>query len=523
MSDKFTTGGIHLTTGQGPQASPVGKSPLKILVLGNFSGTQGGGTAEQEKAERARPILVDRDNFDDVMKLLQVEVELPSGETYAVSSLADFHPDQLLKQHPKLAPLAQLRRELHSPAKFEAAAKEVRSWSLLETKETSTTESNQNDTVPNRPATDVVADADPSDLLDQAIAQSESGTAPPSERQNNGPLSDELQALIQDSLAEIRIEKPAPERDDLVACVDGVTTLALRQVLHSHAFQELEATWRSLHQLVRQLRTGPDIQIMIVDLSKSTLAADLGIAKSLDESTLHRLLVQETVGQPGGIPWGLVLVNDALEATAVDLLLAGCLAKVAAEGSCPVVLGAVPEFVSTLVLADSTDPDERVAAKVLETWNSIRTMPEAKYLGLSLPRYLARLPYGTHSESIKAFAFEEIEPTMNELPTAELLWANTAYLAARLIGSAYTAEGWKFDLQQQRDVDGLPLYCFDNGIEEQLCPCTEVPLNYDAATQLTNAGFMPWLAVKNRGTVQLGAWNSVSAAGTRLAGRWPVT
>jgi type VI secretion system protein ImpC len=72
-------------------------------------------------------------------------------------------------------------------------------------------------------------------------------------------------------------------------------------------------------------------------------------------------------------------------------------------------------------------------------WRSLRNSEDSRYLGLTMPRFLARLPYGVKTNPIDEFDFEESTDGSNH---GAYCWANSAYAMAVNINRSFKYYGW---------------------------------------------------------------------------------
>ena len=183
--------------------------------------------------------------------------------------------------------------------------------------------------------------------------------------------------------------------------------------------------------------------------------------------------------------------------------------------------GCQPRALGCESLARWPDPRDwraELPENVGKAWQQLRNQAEACYLGLVLPRFLLRMPYGPETSPL------ERVPSFNELPDpAEheaYLWGNGAWGCGALAGSAFGENGWRMQLHQATVLDSLPIVGVERDGEYQLQPCAEALLSRRAAERILAAGLMPLLTVKGTGTAQLAGWRSVAASAAGLAGRW---
>lgn len=497
-------------------ATPVQTLPFHILVLGNFTGR-----TQSERNGKLRPILVDRDNLDDVIARLGVTCELPSAsdegavELLRIGQMADFHPDRLVHRFGYLLKLMELRHNLLDVATFEKASQEVRALA------NSNQHQNQQATQPKAPSKpepprDNIPPTPVStgNLLDLAISQTgqqggPSGAAP--------ALPSGLQEAISRSVAPFRIPE-LPDQASLVAIVDQLASALVAELLHQPSFQQLEGLWRGVDMLVRGLPTSPTLKVFICDLSWDGLIAELRTSDRLDQNDVYRMLVGETVQMPGGIPWSVIVGDYTIQPDMVSLLIAACTARLASQASAPFIMGVDPRLSKADIFANTEErPEwsEPVDPEVLAQWESIRGLAEAKHLGLAAPRVLGRVPYGKDTRPIERFDLqEETDPSDHRAK----LWINPAFHCAYALGQSFAASTWETRRQLASSVDGLPFYVYEDRYGEHIHPCTEVPLTDRDSSIMSSNGIIPVAWVKGANEIQIGAWPSIE--GAFLRGRW---
>jgi type VI secretion system protein ImpC len=488
---KFPNATVTLDVDAGVEtlpARPESDTPFRILVLGDFSGR---GNRGEPAAARLRPYLIDRDNFDQVLARIRPELELGEhgrGIVLRFRELEDFHPDRIYERAAGFGKLRETRRKLGDPETFAEAAATVKSWSGVQAQAATAP-----DPAPRQPASPAprpdMAALSGGSLLDNILEATEAGPARPARK------PDELRAFIERAVAPHLTPRQDPQLPDLVAQVDAAAARLMRAILHHRDFQALEAAWRALFFLARELETGPQLKLYVLDLPK----ADLGGALS----ELHRILVDEAVATPGAEPWSLVAGNFTFAQTASDVNLLGALARIMQAAGAPFLAEA------DLSEADSADTARR--------WNALRHSPEASWIGLALPRFLLRLPYGEKTDAIESFAFEE----MPGAPVHQkYLWGNPAFACTYLLGQAFTSYGWDLQPGAQQEIRGLPLHVYEADGERQLKPCAEMLMTERDADWILERGFMPLVSIKNQDVVRLLRFQSIAEPLARLSGPW---
>ncbi|HMM34393.1 MAG TPA: type VI secretion system contractile sheath large subunit [Thermoanaerobaculia bacterium] len=297
---------------------------------------------------------------------------------------------------------------------------------------------------------------------------------------------------------------------------DGPTEL-MRSILGNGAFRRLEASWRGVDFLVRRL-DGP-LTLHLVDVSPEELRADLLAGDDLGRTGLHRLLVEKTVGTPGGQAWAALVLLDSFGPSREDAEALGRLARVAAQAGTAVLAGAEPGLLGCASLAATPDPDDwtEPAGEGAEAWTALRRLPEARFVGLALPRLLLRLPYGKETNAVDAFDFEELSsPPEHE----EYLWGSPALATALLLGEAFLEDGWSLRPGSAQEISGLPFALVEEDGEKRAVPCAEALFTVRAMQAVAEKGLMPLLTMKGTDTVRLAIFQSIAEPAAPLAGLW---
>jgi len=294
----------------------------------------------------------------------------------------------------------------------------------------------------------------------------------------------------------------------------------MNTVLHHPDFQNLESAWRGLDWLLKGAVKGGKGEVLLIDLSLSELAADLKASDELTKTGLYKLLIEKGVRGPMGEPWAVLIGNYLFDLSKQHAELLGRLAKIAGQANAPFLTSVHPQVLDK---SFALSPDAAPA------WQELRQLPEAKLLGLALPRFLLRLPYGENTQPIEKFSYEEMgQPPI--LP--EYLWGNPALGCAVLIAQAFHKQGWAFKPGAILDLENLPIHVFTVDEETQVT-LGEAWLVRPQTEQLVKQGFMPFLCVKGKGAMQLlrflslaqpakdqpacdlhGPWNPIGAAPT---------
>lgn len=477
----------------------VDEPPFNLLVMGDWSGN-----GPKKALDSRRPVETDRDNFDDVMNGLGVrlDLKLPSGAIeLEFNSLDDFHSDELYKNVPMFGELRDLRKRLRNPDTFNSAAHEVREWS-----ESSASGPGAEEPVPTQDAP--VGDS----LLEAILSKPDGGAAAPKQA-----VSSDISNLVSDLVRPHLVRIDENDQSAMIAAVDDAISSLMRSLLHDRGFQQLEAAWRGLFFLVRRTDTASDLKIYLLDITKDELISAIR-ADNLAESSVFKQL---SLG-PGGHPWAAAIGNFAFASEVDDIAALIRMGKAGAANRTPFISHIRPDLLGVASLADHPDPDEwdlSGTSSAGKLWAALRGIPESQYLGLVMPRFLARLPYGADTEPTEAFSFEEFtEGTGHD----DYLWANSCFIVGQLLGKTYSENGWHFGRQFHQDVEGLPLHVFKRDGQTVYQSCAEVQLSQSAAEKLTEYGIMPVVSFKNMDVVRLVRFQSVSDPVFVLKGRWVI-
>ena len=520
MSKPFSFGKLAVGTVASLEeagAAPEPDTPFRVAILGDFSARTHRGVLDPGSLVDRRPLAVDRDNFEEVMARLNVELHLPiagSGSppvTIRFRELDDFHPDRIYGQVEAFGRLRALRRRLNDPRTFAAAAAEVRLG-----QEKAPPEQRGKPAAASQTPTPEPSVAVPEGLFDRMLEQAEAQAPPPA------PLFDRSQweSFLAEIVRPYSVAKADPQQPELVASVDAAAAELMRAILHHPDFQAIEAAWRAVFFLVSRLETDTQLKLYLLDVSKEELHADLEAAEDLQATGIYKLLVEKTVHTLGGQPWALLAGNYTLDQTRKDAEMLGRMAKIASRAGAPFVAAASPRLLGCESLAATPDPDDWQLASSPEdgeAWQSLRKLPDSSYLGLALPRFLLRLPYGPDTTGTEQFALEE----MPGAPSHEAyLWGNPGFACVYLLGQAFSRDGWRFRPGVIADIDGLPVHIYKAEGESLMKPCAEALLGDRAVEAILDKGLMPLVSFQNQGAVRLAGFRSLADPPKRLMGRW---
>jgi len=291
--------------------------------------------------------------------------------------------------------------------------------------------------------------------------------------------------------------------EGLIAQLDKKLTEQINLIIHSEEFQKLEGAWRGLHYLVNNTETDEMLKVRVMNISKNDLAKTLKKYKGTawDQSPIFKKMYEEEFGQFGGEPFGSIVADYYFDNSAPDVELLTSMAKVASASHAPLITAAAPSVMLMESWQELANP--RDLTKIFQTpehaaWRSFRESEDSRYVGLAMPRFLARMPYGTKTDPVEEFDFEE---DTSAAGSKNYTWANAAYAMAVNINRSFKEYGWCSrirGIESGGAVEGLPVHSFptdDGGVAMQ-CP-TEIAISDRREAELAANGFMPLVHKKN--------------------------
>lgn len=289
----------------------------------------------------------------------------------------------------------------------------------------------------------------------------------------------------------------------MIAAIDKKLSDQVNIILHHADFQKIEGAWRGLHYMVNNTETDQHLKIRVMDMPKSDLAKTLKRYKGAawDQSPLFKKVYEEEYGQFGGEPFGAIVGDYHFDHSPADVELLGEMAKISASAHAPFITGASPSLMQMGSWQELSNP--RDLTKIFGTpeyaaWRSLRESDDARYLGLCMPRFLARTPYGARTNPVEEFDFEEDTGSADH---SKYTWANAAYAMATNINRSYKLYGWGSrirGIESGGAVENLPLHTFptDDGGVDQKCP-TEIAISDRREAELSANGLLSLIHRKN--------------------------
>lgn len=289
----------------------------------------------------------------------------------------------------------------------------------------------------------------------------------------------------------------------LIGQIDKKLTEQVNLIMHHPDFQALESAWRGLSYMVNNTETDESLKIKVMSISKKDLHKSLRKFKGTawDQSPIFKQMYEQEYGQFGGEPYGCVVGDYYFDHGPQDVETLGELAKVSAAMHSPFISAVNPKVMQFDSWGELSNP--RDLTKIFQTpeyagWKSLRESEDSRYLGLTMPRFLARQPYGAKTDPVDEFDFEE---DTEGADSDKYAWANSAYAMAVNINKSFKMYGWCSrirGIESGGAVEGLPTHTFptDDGGVAMKCP-TEIAISDRREAELAKNGFMPLVHRKN--------------------------
>ncbi|GIX25780.1 MULTISPECIES: type VI secretion system contractile sheath large subunit [Caldimonas] len=337
-------------------------------------------------------------------------------------------------------------------------------------------------------------------LLDRIVEQSRVAKSPTEHQRARDIISELVREVLKGTV--VLSENLSATLDARVAEIDQLISAQLSEVMHAPEFQRLESSWRGLHYLCKHTSTGAMMKIKVMHATKKELVRDFNTAIDFDQSTLFKKVYEEEFGTFGGAPFGALIGDYEIGRQPEDMYFIEQMSHVAAAAHAPFISAASPELFGLESFTDLGKP--RDLAKVFDTveyakWKSFRDSEDARYVGLTLPRFLGRLPYNPKDgTTVEGFNFvEAVDGSCHD----RYLWVNSAYAFAARLTAAFENYGWCAAIRGVEGgglVEDLPTHTFktDDGEIALKCP-TEISITDRREKELSDLGFIPLVHCKH--------------------------
>lgn len=327
------------------------------------------------------------------------------------------------------------------------------------------------------------------------------------------PKSDRAKEEISsavETLAEYVLKDTAVVSEDavasieaLIAQIDQKLTEQINKIMHHEDFQQLESAWRGLSYMVNNTESDESLKIKVMSISKKDLHKTLKKYKGTawDQSPLFKAMYEQEYGQFGGEPFGCLTGDYYFDHSPQDVETLRGMAQICAAMHAPFISAVAPktlQFDSWSELSNPRDLTKIFGTPEYAAWRSLRESDDARYLGLAMPRFLGRTPYGANTDPVEAFDFEE---DTEGADSSNYTWCNAAYAMATNINKSFKLYGWCSrirGIESGGAVENLPTHSFptDDGGTDMKCP-TEIAISDRREAELAKNGFMPLIHKKN--------------------------
>lgn len=327
-------------------------------------------------------------------------------------------------------------------------------------------------------------------LLDELLA--ETHASPQDEAY--GITKSGLQALVRqmagDAEAIERVDKSLVDR--FIADLDQTISAQVDEILHHEQFSKLESAWRSLKFVVDRTNFRENIKINMLNVSKADLVEDFVDAPEIPKSGLYKVVYTSEYGQFGGEPYGCLVGNYDFDYSAPDIKLLQNIAAVATMAHTPFLAAASPKFFgieNIETLPNLKDIKSIFEGPLYAKWQAFRQSEDARYVGLTLPRFLLRQPYHVEDNPCKLFQYNEIVSDHGDY-----VWGNSAFALATRVADSFAKYRWCPNIIGPSSggvVEDLPLHHFESMGEIETKIPTEVLVSDRREYELAEEGFIP--------------------------------
>ncbi len=335
-------------------------------------------------------------------------------------------------------------------------------------------------------------------LLDQIVEEGRFGKDAAAKERGKDMIKEFVAQVLEGSITVARDTEAMINAR--IAQIDHLLSLQLSEVMHAPEFQKLEGTWRGLRYLVGQSECSAMLKIKVLNVSKKELLRDLQRAPEFDQSALFKKVYEEEFGVFGGHPFGALMGDYEFGKSGQDIELIEKISQVAAAAHAPFLTASSPDMFNLESFSQIDQP--RDLGKIFDTteyarWKGFRQSEDSRYVALTMPRVLMRLPYGKDTVPVEGFNFEEgVDGTDHD----KYLWGNSAWALGTRLTNAFALYGWCACIRGVESgglVEGLPVHTFktDEGDVAMKCP-TEVAITDRREKELADLGFAPLVHCK---------------------------
>ncbi len=326
-------------------------------------------------------------------------------------------------------------------------------------------------------------------LLDQIMAE----TRIKPEDEGYDTARKGVQAFIGDLLAPNKHGEKVEQKvvDNMIAEIDAKISRQVDAIIHDKSFQNIESAWRGLKMVVDRTDFRENIKIELLSVTKDELLEDFEDAPEVTKSGLYKHAYTAEYGQFGGQPYSAIISNYELGPGAPDVKLLQNVASIGAMSHAPFIAGAGSQFFgldSYEGMPNLKDLESIFEGPQYAKWQAFRESDDSRNVGLTLPRFMLRQPYGEENPT-KAFTYKEgVEGTQENF-----LWGNAAYAFATTLTRSHANYRWCPNIigtQSGGIVEDLPVHKYEENGEIKTTLPTEVMLSDRKEFELSEQGFI---------------------------------
>ena len=295
-----------------------------------------------------------------------------------------------------------------------------------------------------------------------------------------------------------------------IVAIDQKISLQLAPVLQNAEFRKLEGSWLGLHKLIinSDLGSNTSVKVKLVDYTKEELIEQFEEAPSIDRSRFFNMVYQEEFGSAGGLPYSVLIGDYEFGYGGEDVAFLRYMAEVAAASHAPFIAAvgaAMFDYSKFATFLEGKPVAAGFEGPAYGAWNAFRESDDARYVVLTLPKTLARVPYGAASTQTKLFHFEELPLRDNgqQIVTSEdnFVWSNSAYEYGEILIRAFVNYGWCTAIRGAENggkITAMPYFSYFNEANEQIQVCpTQINFTDEREKELSDLGFLPLVHYKN--------------------------
>lgn len=287
--------------------------------------------------------------------------------------------------------------------------------------------------------------------------------------------------------------------DEYIARLDSAISRQLDAVLHHPDFQEVESAWRSLKFLAERCDPKSNTKLELLDVSKDELLEDFEDVPEVSQSGLYEHTYVAEYDTPGGEPISAIVSNYQFDGSAPDIALLREISRVAAASHCPFLGSVGASFFGKESIEELTQIDDLGTyldkAEYIR-WRGFRDSEDARYVGLVLPRFLLRVPYG-EDNPVRSFHYQE---NVSGVDHEKYLWGNATFAFAANIARSFRENGWAVNIRGPESggkLEALPMHYYDLGRGRQAKIPTEILISETKELEFALEGFIPLSYYKN--------------------------